>query len=127
VPQLRGKTLEQAQAALGSAGLALTVKGVNANVDKNVVADQTPDTGAPLPPGGTVTLMVGSGSTPIPDVANMPRDQAIRTLQNNSFRVSVRERRDTRVASGVAIGTVPPAGTIQPRGSEVELDISARS
>ena len=76
VPQLRGKTLEQAQAAVAAAGLTVTVRGVNANVDKNVVDDQMPDVGASLAPGGTVTLIVGSGSTAIPDVANQPRDQA---------------------------------------------------
>jgi serine/threonine-protein kinase len=123
VPQLRGKPLDQAQAALGSAGLTVTVKGVNANVDKNVVADQSPDVGSALAPGSTVTLMVGSGSTVVPDVNNMPRDQAAKALQSNSFRVVVRQRSDQR-APGVAIGTVPPAGSVQPRGSEIELDIS---
>src|SRR5262249_30358636 len=68
VPQLRGKPLDQAQSTLAQLGLTLTVRGVNANVDKNVVADQSPDTGANLAPGGTVTLSVGTGSTAIPDV-----------------------------------------------------------
>jgi beta-lactam-binding protein with PASTA domain len=101
------------------------VKGINANVDKNVVADQTPDLGTVLPPGGTVTISVGSGFTATPDVANMPRDQALRTLQNSSFHVTVRDRRDPRIAAGAAIGTVPPAGSVLARNSEVELDISA--
>jgi serine/threonine-protein kinase len=123
VPQLRGKPLDQAQASLGSAGLTVTVKGVNANVEKNIVADQQPDVGTALAPGSTVTLMVGSGSTAVPDVSNLPRDQAAKTLQSNSFRVVVRQRSDQR-PSGVAIGTLPPAGSIQPRGSEIELDVS---
>ena len=124
VPLIRGRTLEQAQAALRSAGLTATVRGINANVDKDVVADQAPDANALLPPGGTVTIMVGTGSTAIPDVANMPRDQAVRTLQNNSFRVTQRQRRDQRVPEGVAIDTRPAAGVISPRNSEVELFIS---
>jgi eukaryotic-like serine/threonine-protein kinase len=123
--QLRGKTLDDARAALQAAGLTATVRGVNANVDKNVVADQSPDTGAALPPGGTVTISVGTGSTAIPDVANMPRDQALKTLQNNSFHVTVRDRRDPRVPAGAAIGTAPGAGTVLPRNSELELSISA--
>ena len=101
------------------------MKGINANADKNVVADQTPDAGVPLAPGGTVTLLVGSGSTNLPDVANTPREQAIRTLQSNSFRVNVRDRRDQRVPAGVAIGTNPAAGTLLPRGADVQLDISS--
>ena len=123
--QLRAKTLDDARAALQAAGLTATVRGVNANVDRNVVADQSPDVGAALPPGGTVSLSVGTGSTTIPDVANMARDQALKTLQNYSFHVTVRDRRDPRIPAGVAIGTVPAAGTVLARNSEIELSISA--
>jgi beta-lactam-binding protein with PASTA domain len=69
--------------------------------------------------------VVGTGSTSIPDVANMLRDQALKTLQANSFHVTVRDRRDPRIPAGEAIETVPKAGFAAPRGSEVELDISA--
>jgi serine/threonine-protein kinase len=124
VPQLRGKTLDQARVALNAAGLTVTVRGVNANVDKDVVVGQTPDTGAALAPGSTVEIQVGSGSTVVPDVSNQPREQAVKALQNNSFRVTQRERRDQRVPNGAAIGTVPTPGAILPRGSDVELDIS---
>jgi serine/threonine-protein kinase len=122
---LRGKSLEQAQAALRADGLTATVRGVNVNIDKDVVADQQPDAGAPLPPGGTVTIMVGTGSTTIPDVANARADQAAKTLQSNSFRVTTRQRRDPRIPDGVAIETRPLAGTVAPRGSDVELTISS--
>jgi serine/threonine-protein kinase len=70
-------------------------------------------------------IVVGSGQTPIPDVVGMPRDQAIKTLQSNSFRVTARDRRSQTVPAGVAIGTNPPVGTVTPRGADVELDISA--
>jgi len=122
---LRAKTLDDARITLQNAGLTATVRGVPANVDKNVVVDQSPDTGTALPPGATVTLTVGSGSTAIPDVANMNRDQAIKTLQSSSFKVTARDRRDPRVPQGNAIGTTPPAGTVLPRNSEIELSISA--
>lgn len=125
VPQLRGKTLDQAQAAVKADGLTATVRGVNANVDKDVVVDQQPDTGSTLAPGGTVTIIVGTGSTAVPDVADAPRDQAVRTLQSASFRVVLRQKRDPRVPAEVAIDTTPPANTVLPRGSQVELNVSA--
>jgi serine/threonine-protein kinase len=123
VPQLRGKTLEAAQAALKADGLTSTVRGINVNVDRDIVADQQPDAGTALPPDGTVTILVGTGSTAIPDVANQPREQAVKTLQSNSFRVTVRQRKDPR-PDGVALETRPPAGTIAPRNSVVELTVS---
>ena len=101
------------------------MRGVPANVDKNVVVDQSPDVGTAVPPGATITLNVGSGSTAIPEVTNLSRDQAIKTLQSNSFKVTTRDRRDPRIPQGNAIGTTPPAGTVQPRNSEIELSISA--
>ncbi len=125
VPQLRGKTLAQAQTALRADGLTWTVRGANLNVDKDVVADQTPDVGAALPPGGTVTIVVGTGATAIPDVTGQSRDQALRALQGNSFRVTVRQRRDNQVPEGQAIDTRPAAGTVAPRNAEVELSISS--
>jgi serine/threonine-protein kinase len=125
VPQLRGKTLDDARVALQSAGLTATVRGVNANVDKNVVTDQSPDVNTTVPPGATITISVGTGSTTIPDVANMQRDQAVKTLQGNSFHVTVRDRRDPRVPAGVAIDTLPKAGNALPRGSDVELNVSS--
>jgi eukaryotic-like serine/threonine-protein kinase len=125
VPQLRGKTLDDAQAALKAAGFTSTVVGVNENVDKNLVVRQTPDAGAPLPPGATVTIIVGTGSTAIPAVTNLPRDQAATLLQNNSFKVNLTTRRDPRIPAGIAIATNPPAGMVLPRGSPVELAISS--
>jgi len=125
VPQLRGKTLEDARATLQAAGLTMTVQGVNVNVDRNVVANQSPDAGVSLPAGSTVTLMVGTGNVTVPDVAGRSRDQAIKLLQDDSFKVSVRERRDPRVPAGQAIDTQPAAGLVIARGSPVELSISA--
>jgi serine/threonine-protein kinase len=122
---LRGKTLDQAQAALKADGLTATVRGVNANVEKDVVVDQQPDAGTTLPAGGTVTIIVGNGSTALPDIANMPRDQAVRTLQNSSFRVVQRQRRDPRIPADVAIETNPRAGTVMARNAQVELFVSA--
>jgi serine/threonine-protein kinase len=110
---------------LKTAGLTTTVRGINANADKDVVADQSPDAGTTLPPSGTVTILVGTGATALPDVSNTPRDQAVKALQSNSFRVTVRQRRDQRVPEGVAIETRPPFGSIIPRGTEVELTISS--
>ncbi len=125
VPQLRGKTLDDARAALAAVGLTTTVRGVNVNVDRNLVAGQTPEAGTSLPPGGTVTIMVGTGNVEVPDVAERPREQALKLLQDSGFRVTVREQRDQRVANGQAIGSRPAAGVVIERGSPVELLISS--
>jgi serine/threonine-protein kinase len=125
LPSLVGMTLDQAQAALKNAGLTLTVRGVNVNANKDVVVETDPDAGTRLPPGATVTVMVGTGSTAVPNVANMASDQAIRALQNSSFHVTIRQRRDQNIPAGVAIETSPAAGTVLTRNSEVILTVSS--
>jgi hypothetical protein len=125
VPQLRGRRLDDALAAVQAAGLTATVRGVNVNADLNVVADQTPDAGATVAPGTTIAISVGTGMTPVPDVSNRTPEQARQVLQSNSFRVNAVNRRDPRIPAGQVIGTNPAAGTVIPRGTEVELSISA--
>jgi hypothetical protein len=125
VPALKGRSLRDAQAALEAAGLRVTVRGVNVNVDQNVVWDQSPEAGAQVPPAGIVNIQVGTGNTAIPEVAGQSREQAVRLLQENSFRVQPRERRDERIPVGLASGTNPPAGTPFERGAQVELFISS--
>jgi serine/threonine-protein kinase len=125
VPQLRGKSLDDARAALQAAGLTVTVQGVNVNIERNVVASQSPDVGTTLPPGGTVVIRVGTGNVEVPEVGGRTQQQATRLLQDNGFRVSVRERRDPRVPFGAAIDTKPAAGAVVARGAEVELTISS--
>jgi serine/threonine-protein kinase len=90
-----------------------------------VVVGTDPEAGAALPPGGTVSVMVGTGSTPIPNVANMSSDQAVRALQNSSFHVTVRQQRSPTVPAGAAIETSPAAGTVLTRNAEVILSVSS--
>jgi serine/threonine-protein kinase len=124
VPALRGKSLEDARAALQAAGLTMIVRGINVNVARDVVADQSPAAGTTLGPGSTVTVMVGTGNVTVPDVAGRTQQQATRLLQDDGFRVTARERRDPRVPVGNAIETRPPAGTDIPRNAEVDLFVS---
>jgi beta-lactam-binding protein with PASTA domain len=70
VPDLRGKTLEEANGAIGLAGLQLgqTEPVRDPNFAANTVAWQVPDPGTPLQPGNvvTVTLSLGPEPTPVP-------------------------------------------------------------
>lgn len=70
VPDLRGKTLEEANSAMGQVGLRLgqTEPVRDPNFAANTVARQVPDPGTPLQPGNavTVTLSLGPEPTPVP-------------------------------------------------------------
>jgi hypothetical protein len=70
VPDLRGKTLEEANGAIGQVGLHLgqTEPVRDPSFAANTVARQVPDPGTPLQPGNavTVTLSLGPEPTPVP-------------------------------------------------------------
>jgi serine/threonine-protein kinase len=74
VPDLRGKTLEEANGAIGLAGLHLgTTEPVrDPNVAPGAVARQVPDPGTPLQPGSVVTITLSLG----PEVATSPPQPA---------------------------------------------------
>jgi serine/threonine-protein kinase len=126
VPNLRGRALPDAISAANAAGLTVTVRGVNQNGEPNVVLDQSLAPGSSAAPGATVNLSVPTGNVAIPNVAGQSADQAARALTDQGFRLgATRSRRDPRLPAGAAAETQPAAGTIVPRGSAVDLVISA--
>ncbi|HET6313096.1 MAG TPA: PASTA domain-containing protein [Chloroflexia bacterium] len=74
VPDLRGKTLEEANGAIGLAGLHLgTTEPVrDPAFEADTVARQVPDPGTPLQPGSVVTITLSLG----PQIATSPPQPA---------------------------------------------------
>jgi beta-lactam-binding protein with PASTA domain/tRNA A-37 threonylcarbamoyl transferase component Bud32 len=86
------------------------------------------------PPAGTavknnspVVLFVSTGPVPvpIPDVSGKTQDQATAILQQAGFTVNVIQQNSSTVAQGLAIGTNPPAGQTEGKGSAVQLIVSS--
>lgn len=126
VPRVVGQRQPEAVAALRAAGLSSTVRPANVNAEAGIVATQSPDPGAPLPPGGSVTLGVATGQVAVPEVAGKTEQEALRTLYDAGFRVpAVQQRQDRTVPAGRAIGTNPEAGKLLSRGANVDLYMSS--
>jgi serine/threonine-protein kinase len=126
VPNLRGRSLPEAISAANAAGLTVTVRGVNQFGEPNIVLDQSLAAGSAVAPGTTISLSVPTGNVAVPNVAGQSADQAARALGEQGFRVgATRSRREPRVPAGVVVETQPAAGTIVPRGTPVELVLSA--
>jgi hypothetical protein len=126
LPNVVGRSLDQAQTALLSTGVTVTVQRVNVNAAANDVVAQSPDAGAPLKPGSVVTLQVATGQVAVPDVEGKSQADAQGLLNQAGFRVpTIRQVKDARVADGKAIRTDPEAGRVLPRGADVDLYVSA--
>lgn len=112
VPEVAGLEEDQARAALEGAGLAVSqVRRVyDAEVDSGTAVGTDPDAGSDVARGDGVTLLV-SNSLTVPDIRDVPLDEATEVLGRAGFTI-VREPpvTDRQVADGRVVRTDPPAG-----------------
>jgi eukaryotic-like serine/threonine-protein kinase len=128
VPDLRGKTLDQAQAALQDAHLSFgsALARWSATVDRGRVIGTDPPAGESLRPDTAVDVVVSRGPKPIrvPDLTGRPEEAATARLTKLGFDVQVTGHEyDDRVAAGRVLSQSPDSGTGH-RGDTVELVIS---
>jgi serine/threonine-protein kinase len=92
VPDVRGKTLDDARTTLAAAKLTITVREeFSDTVEKGLVIDQTPAAAASVPRGTTVTLRVSKGPevVTVPDVRGESISSATAKLQALGLKVFV--------------------------------------
>lgn len=120
VPDVRGKTTEEATQALTKAGL--TVREVKVQFDKSIEADKAigtdPAVGTTLQSGDSVTLLV-SNAIKVPNVMGQNVGNARAKLQQLGLRVEVKSLTDSD--SSLVIGQVPGINTNVEAGSVVSL------
>jgi beta-lactam-binding protein with PASTA domain/tRNA A-37 threonylcarbamoyl transferase component Bud32 len=127
VPRVVGKQLIEARQQLERAGFEVKTERVKSPADLDDVVDQDPNAGDQADEGSTVTLVVsnGPGDALVPSVEGQTRAQAIRTLEQAKFDVTVSDEPSDTVSDGTAIRTFPRQGTSVERGSRVTLKVSS--
>jgi len=125
VPSLVGKQSTDAVAALTQLHLKPDVHEVPSNKPAGEVTAQDPPADTKLPVGQSVRINVSKGPQPIavPNVLNLPIDQASSTLQAAGFQVSTRFVEDNQPANTV-IDQSPSAGDSAAKNSIVSLTVS---
>ncbi len=131
VPNLKGSTYEEAQAALNALGLGIKNVGTGASdsYDAGQIISQTPDTGNKVEEHTTieVTISSGKGETAIPSVTGMDESTAYNTLSNAGF-VPVKDYAyDDTVEQGKVIQQNPASGALGKKGDNVKIVISRGS
>ncbi|MEV6064575.1 Stk1 family PASTA domain-containing Ser/Thr kinase [Nocardia asteroides] len=120
VPDVRGKTAEEAAQALTTAGL--TVRDTRVQYDKSVEGDKAigtdPAVGTTLQSGDSVTLIV-SNAVKVPNVMGQTVGNARSKLQQLGLRVEVKSLTDSD--SSLVIGQVPGFNSNVEAGSVVTL------
>lgn len=129
MPNLSGKTLQEAQSMLES--LNLMIKKVNyqesSEVKRNYIISQYPVAGIKVRENlGIVELnvSVGQTSTTVPNVVNLSLEEAKQRLDDAVLRFSISEEYSDTVPEGYVIRQNPTANYIANAGSIVELYVS---
>ena len=128
VPKVEGRTLLKARQILEREGFdKIEVERVRSLAEQDTVLDQDPDAGERAAKDDTITLEVsnGPGEVPIPSVSGLPREQAVKDLNQAGFKVNVDSEPSDRVREGFAIRTVPREGSPVERGQRVTLFVSS--
>ena len=130
MPRVLGQPLEQARGALANAGFRSRVDGERPSpaVRRGAVIWQDPPSDMVVPPNTMVQLVLSAGPAPatVPDVVGLALPYAEKVVEAAGIRVGrVDTVRSAGAEAGVVIATRPGAGNGRPRGSAIDLVVSA--
>ena len=129
VPNMVGKTLEEAQAALEQAGFVVTTREVDSDKEIGTVVRQAPGAGTRAGSGDTVTLFVSKGITKVtvPDVTGNDVSSARSEITGAGLTVGSVSEDDgsSGQTPGTVVGQDPTGGSSVAKGSSVDLIIAA--
>jgi beta-lactam-binding protein with PASTA domain len=128
VPDLAGSTTQSATERLKRSKLPFEIRSRPDTASMGTVLETEPPAGTTLARGEVVVVYVSSGPSgvAVPPVSGKQEDEATRLLRAAGFTVKEVPVPDADEEDGVVIGTDPPAGSLQPKGSTVKLKVSTR-
>jgi serine/threonine-protein kinase len=126
VPDVKGQTIDQANAAFARVGLTVTRQDTeNAFLTPGTVIATNPAAGAVVNKGTAVAVQVAvAPGVAIPDVSGKSQSVAGNTITQAGLTPKFTSASSNTVPSGNVIGTDPPAGTKVPPGSTVTVNVS---
>lgn len=126
IPNISGKTVEEARALLEDSGLVMSSEEMySPDVAEGVVISQTPEEGE-VATGKTVLVIVSKGPSPVvvPDVKGKPADKVKENLKNVGLKVTIKKEYNSKVKKDRVISQSINNGTEVPKGTAIELVVS---
>lgn len=128
VPELRGKTFEEAKAELEKIGVNIENKGeISSNdYEEGKIANQDPAAGGSVEKGGTVAVVIssGKGTVDVPGVVGDRDNDAIDKLTALDFVVEKKYSYSSTVEENRVISQSPDAGAQAKPGDTIIIEIS---
>ncbi|WP_127841157.1 Stk1 family PASTA domain-containing Ser/Thr kinase [Actinomyces wuliandei] len=128
VPDVSGKTQDEARTTLEEAGLQVgnATTEDSGTVAKDRVIRTDPVAGNPVQRGSTVSLVLSTGETQVPDLTGMTQAEAREALTSVGLSVgNVSQEPSASVAEGTVISSDPAVGTQVSQGTEVNIVVSS--
>ncbi|MBC7217600.1 MAG: PASTA domain-containing protein [Candidatus Caldatribacterium sp.] len=133
LPDVRGKSLEEAQSLLEAQGLRVgrVVEVSHDTLPQGYVISQNPSPRTKLSLGSSVNLLVSAGKAKeveevqVPDVVGLRLEEAQEVLSQSGLVVEATEEvPSAERPSGIVVGQDPEGGEFLPRGSGVRLQVA---
>jgi serine/threonine-protein kinase len=128
VPEIEGKTLEQARQMLQERGLTLSEKRVFSDkVPLDIVINTEPEPGRKVKQGRVIQATISNGAelVRVPDIMGMAVEAAKRLLTEQGFKIGKVEQQHHEIAArGEVIAQSVRAGESVPKGTEMSLVVS---
>jgi serine/threonine-protein kinase len=124
VPNVVGRSFEEAKAALEAEGFVVKRSDQNSNVGPNTVIETKPRPGSEQQRGATITVIVSKGpqDASVPDVEGLDEANARAKLEEAGFTVSVSdEPTDDPANDGFVLAQDPPGGDRAEPGATVVI------
>jgi serine/threonine-protein kinase len=124
LPNVIGLSYDSAADQLRRAGFTPSRKDVDSSEPKGTVIEMDPSPGSLQPPGTkiTVTVSKGQATSAIPDVTGIDEASAQATLENEGWKVSIRDTPTQDPAEdGIVLDQAPSAGEQAKPGAKVTL------
>ena len=128
VPDLTGKTQEDARKALKDAGLegGNTSQEDSATVAKDRVIYTNPPAGNSVARGTTVDLVLSTGNTSVPDVSGQDEATAKKSIEDAGLQFKKRDDvASAEVERGKAVSSDPAAGSSASSGDTITVHFSS--
>ncbi|MCX4584108.1 Stk1 family PASTA domain-containing Ser/Thr kinase [Streptomyces sp. NBC_01481] len=129
VPQVVGKTLQEAQTLGTNAGVKVAQSGTaRCEQPKKKICSQTPANGN-MQQGETIQVVVSEGApkVEVPDVTEKSRDKAEKALTDKGFKVKIVESESSEEDPGTVLSQNPTGGTEAEKGTEVTLTVAKQA
>ncbi len=128
VPDVSGKSQDEARSELENAGLKIgsTSFADDPNVDEGDVVSTDPASGTSVASGTAVNLIVSSGNVTIPDLTGQSVNEAAQTLGSLNLKVNSESKKETSttVNPGAVTRTDPAAGQVVAPGTTVTIYVA---